>query len=88
LDHRNTRQSVLAERAFLRGLGGGCSLPIAALGLVQEDRLILNGAVFRPDGSQIIQANLAGPLARAEHVGEELAQELRAKGAERLIGSS
>jgi hydroxymethylbilane synthase len=36
IDDADTRQAVSAERAFLQGMGGGCSAPIAAYGQVQE----------------------------------------------------
>src|ERR1043165_1596559 len=43
LDHRETRLACLAERAFLRGLGGGCQFPIAAHATIDGDRLNLDG---------------------------------------------
>ena len=44
-----TRAAVLAERAFLRGLGGGCLVPIgAARGVVEGDVLHLRGSVPSP----------------------------------------
>ena len=36
LDHAETRMAVNAERAYLAGLGGGCSLPIGAYATVEE----------------------------------------------------
>ena len=62
LDHRETRLACLAERAFLRGLGGGCQLPIAAHAVLDRDLLILDGLVAKPDGSQIWRDQLSGPL--------------------------
>src|SRR5215212_5502970 len=50
LDHRETRLACLAERAFLRGLGGGCQLPTAAHATILEDGLLkLDGLVAKPD---------------------------------------
>ncbi len=54
LDHLPTRLAVEAERAFLSGLGGGCSAPVAALGELRDGRLSLRGRVLALDGQQVI----------------------------------
>jgi hydroxymethylbilane synthase len=85
LDDPNTHAAVLAERAMLRALGGGCQVPIGAAATVHGSDLRLRGAVLSPDGTRRVEASLAGPAAQAEAVGEELAQELRRRGAEELL---
>ena len=81
LDHRETRLACLAERAFLRGLGGGCQLPIAAHAVLDQDLLILDGLVAKPDGSQIWRDQLSGPLDQSEEIGSKLASVLTQRGA-------
>lgn len=81
LDHRETRLACLAERAFLRGLGGGCQLPIAAHAVLDRDSLILDGLVAKPDGSQIWRDQLSGPLDLSEEIGSKLASVLTQRGA-------
>lgn len=81
LDHRFTRIACLAERAFLRGLGGGCQLPIAAHAVLEEELLVLYGLVAKPDGSEILRDRLSGPPDRAEAIGAELSAKLIARGA-------
>src|SRR6185295_1533780 len=73
LDHRETRLACLAERAFLRGLGGGCQLPIAGHARLEGDLLKLDGLVARPDGSKRLQDSLSGPSIEAEAIGATLA---------------
>ena len=88
LEHLNdwpTRQAVLAERALLRGLGGGCLLPIGAGSQVEGERLLLRGVVLSPDGKQRIAAEHSGPAADAETVGQQLAQTMLAAGARELL---
>jgi hydroxymethylbilane synthase len=80
-----TRQSVLAERALLRGLGGGCQVPIGAVATVCEGVISLRGVVLDPDGRQRITAELSGPAASAERVGLELAERLLGQGARALL---
>lgn len=81
LDHRETRLACLAERAFLRGLGGGCQLPIAAHATIDADSLNLDGLVATPDGSEIWRDRLSGPVDRAEEIGSSLATLILERGA-------
>ena len=81
IDHRETHLACLAERAFLRGLGGGCQLPIAAHAILDRGSLILDGLVAKPDGSEIWRDQLSGPLNQAEEIGSSLAELLLRHGA-------
>ena len=83
LDHRETRLACLAERAFLRGLGGGCQFPIAAHAIIDREQLKLDGLVAKPDGSKILRASLTGD--NAAEIGSTLAAELLDRGAGALL---
>jgi hydroxymethylbilane synthase len=85
VDHAPSRQAVLAERALLHALGGGCHVPIGALGTVDGDILTLRGAVLDPDGERRIDGARTGGAAGAEALGQELARELLARGAQQLL---
>jgi hydroxymethylbilane synthase len=86
LDHRETRVACLAERAFLRGLGGGCQLPIAGHARFEGELLKLDGLVASPDGSKRLQDSLAGSPDTAEAIGASLASTFLARGAADLLG--
>jgi hydroxymethylbilane synthase len=90
LDHRPTRLACSAERAMLRALGGGCLVPIAALGKVDGNVLRLDGLVASPDGSSLVRAYDIGPLDDPEHIGSSVAQRLLRDGAFAILmeGSS
>lgn len=88
LDHAATRLACGAERAFLKGLGGGCLVPIAALATIESEVMTLTGLVATPDGTQVVRDRRSGPSRDAELIGRQLADELLARGAERLLGSS
>jgi hydroxymethylbilane synthase len=85
LNHQPTRLACEAERAFLKGLGGGCLVPIAALGKIEGERISLSGLVARPDGSEIVRGEEGGAAADARQVGERLAEALLGRGADRLL---
>lgn len=85
LNHLITRARVLAERAMLRGLGGGCQVPIGAVTRVADGVLTLRGVVLPPDGSQRVEASIVGPMVEAESLGKSLSDQLRGMGAEALL---
>jgi len=85
LDHRETRLACLAERSFLRSLGGGCQLPIAAHATIEKDLLKLDGLVATPDGSKRLQDTLSGSADSAEDIGALLASTLIDRGATTLL---
>lgn len=85
LDHHETRIACLAERAFLRGLGGGCQFPIAAHAILDNDLLKLDGLVAKPDGSEILRGSLSGSPHDPEALGSSLASELMARGAGSIL---
>jgi hydroxymethylbilane synthase len=85
LNHRPTALACRAERAFLRGLGGGCQFPIAAHATTDADGLALEGLVAKPDGSEILRDRVSGMLDHAEEIGAELASRLIERGANSLL---
>ncbi len=85
LDHADTRIAVLAERAVLGALGGGCQVPIGAYATVSEDRVHILAIVAAPDGTQVIRAEAEGPAAEASLIGASLAAELLTRGARQIL---
>lgn len=86
LDDAPSRRAVLAERAFLRGLGGGCQTPIAALAELREGQVRLRGLVASAGGSRVVQSEMSGPATDPEGLGERLAQKLLDMGAREVLG--
>jgi hydroxymethylbilane synthase len=85
LDHPVTRACVTAERAFLAGLGGGCSVPVAAHATIEGSRLRLKGRVSGVDGRDQVDVEDAEAPGEARRLGTRLAQDALALGAERLL---
>jgi hydroxymethylbilane synthase len=85
LKHEPTLAACTAERALLRGLGGGCQTPIAAHALIHEGRLRLNGLVASVIGDLIIRDSLESEASEAESAGTSLAQRLLELGADSLL---
>ncbi len=77
--------AVSAERAFLKRLGGGCQVPVAALGRLDGDRLHLDGLVAKTDGKRIIRRQMEGPAKEAQAIGTRLAEILLEEGAGEIL---
>jgi hydroxymethylbilane synthase len=80
-----TQQAVIAERAFLAGLGGGCSIPVGALGQVDHDVLHLEGLIANPAGHPFIRVTHTGPATKPEQIGLALAEQALAQGAQEIL---
>ena len=78
-----TASAVAAERAFLGALEGGCQIPIGALATVTRGEVTLSGLVADLDGDTILRDDRTGADPAA--VGAELAEALRARGADAIL---
>lgn len=85
LDHSPSRASVMAERTFLREMGGGCAVPIGALGTVADGMLCLDGFVASPRGDSVLRSRVEGSVASPSEVGATLARKLLDMGASDLL---
>ena len=82
LNHTPTERAVLAERAMLRALEGGCRVPVGAL--AEGDRIRLRGVVASPDGELVYRGEAEGE--EPDEVGGRLARELLERGAAVVLG--
>ena len=85
LDHPPTRTAVLAERALLHRLEGGCQVPIAAHAVLNENRLRLDGLIASVDGTRIIRDTVQGSAADPERLGIQLAEQLLRQGGDVIL---
>jgi hydroxymethylbilane synthase len=80
-----------AERMFMRRLGAGCYLPVAAYGEMLDGMLVLRGLVTSLDGKQRISVAQQMPwtpetsIEYAEQLGVTMAEEALAQGANEII---
>jgi hydroxymethylbilane synthase len=84
LNHGPTERAVLAERAMLRALEGGCRVPVGASSAVQGSVVRLRGVVISPDGALVYRGEAEGE--EPDEVGERLAWDLLEQGAAVVLG--
>ena len=82
IEHRPSRQAVVAERAFLHGIGGGCHTPVGAWGRIHGAVLQLDAALAAEDGGWIVRQSLHGGPEEGPDLGRRLAEAVLAQAAE------
>lgn len=85
LNDTETQLCILAERALLRRLEGGCQIPIGALAQIRNGNLHLNAVVGSLDGRTLIRENIEGPTDQSESLGIALGEKLIAAGAGTIL---
>jgi len=87
LEDGPTRICVEAERAFNARLGGGCQVPLAAHAVLERDVILVRGLVGRPDGTELVEGVVSGRPEDAGLLGRALAEDLLARGADRILAA-
>jgi len=85
LNHPETELCVIAERAVNTKLMGGCQVPIAAHAEIVDGSLLLSALVASVDGREILHSKSHGLPTDAWEIGESVAKDLLAQGAQRLL---
>lgn len=82
IDDLDAHRAVLAERAFLAELGGGCDQPVGALTWASGDRCMIEGLLATPDGRSVYRAVVADrdPLAAGRALADRLLADAEAAG--------
>ena len=81
----NTATCLLAERAYLRVLEGGCSIPVFALATLAENAVHLKGGIVSLDGQQRIVLEVTGSPKDVEQLGEALANQVLQAGGKTIL---
>lgn len=76
LDDSRVSSLVRMERAFLRGIGGGCTTPVGAHAVLEAGRIRLRCMLASEDGARIVWADESMSAANAETAAAELARRL------------
>ncbi len=85
LDDAETRTAIVAERALLAAMQGGCQLPLGAWARMERGELIMEACVCSVDGVQYIKERATGAAENAAQIGEQLARQLLDAGAMEIL---
>jgi hydroxymethylbilane synthase len=81
IEDARSRGEVLAERALIERVEGGCRFPLGAVATTRKDTLTLYASVFSADGTKHIKASKAGKAEEPEKLGNAVADMLIKQGA-------
>jgi len=85
IDDPTTHAAVVAERSCLAALGGGCRMPIAAYGRIENEKLVLTGLVASLDGQTVLRDEMESHPDRAPQIGWHLGTTLWNAGADEIL---
>jgi len=85
LNHIETSDCLKAERAYLKTMDGGCSIPVFGLATLTDDGIYIKGGIISLDGKQRILKEKSGPVEEAEHLGIQLANEVLSSGGKEIL---
>jgi len=85
LDDMETRTAIIAERALLSALQGGCQVPVGAWARMERGELVMEAVVCSVDGTQYVRERATSSLDQAAQLGEHLARVLAEGGARSIL---
>jgi hydroxymethylbilane synthase len=85
LDDAETRTAIIAERALLSALQGGCQVPMGAWARIERSELLLDACVCSVDGAQYVKQRATAPPDQAVQLGEHMARVLIEAGAQSIL---
>lgn len=85
LDDAETRTAIIAERALLAAMQGGCQVPLGAWARMERGELLMEAVVCSVDGVQYIKERATGAAENAAQIGEQLARQLLDAGALEIL---
>ena len=85
LDDAETRTAIVAERALLSALHGGCQVPMGAWARIERNELLLDACVCSVDASQYVKERATAPPDQAAQLGEHMARVLIEAGAQSIL---
>lgn len=85
VNHVPTEDCIRAERAFLKTLEGGCSIPSFGYAWLEENTVVLKAGIISLDGHQVVKMKDAAPIDDAKDLGKRIAQEVLINGGAKIL---
>jgi len=85
LNNPDSESCLLAERAYLRTMEGGCSIPAFGLAILDGDEIILRGGLASLDGKTVLVKTEKGPREDADEIGERLGHYILDNGGREIL---
>ncbi|MBE0428804.1 MAG: hydroxymethylbilane synthase [Thermoleophilia bacterium] len=84
-NHPESAAAVMAERALMKELEGGCQVPIGGHALITGGRLTMHAYLGSLDGSRFVRDSIDGSWEKAAELGQALARRMYATGGSEIL---
>lgn len=84
-NHTQTEACILAERAFLRHMNGGCSIPVFGHATLDGETITLEGGIVSLNGQEMIKESLSDSISNAEKLGTVFGEKILSLGGDRIL---
>ncbi len=85
VNHVETENCIRAERAFLKTLEGGCSIPSFGYAWMEGPLITLKAGIISLDGKQVIKIKRSSTIEDGKELGKGIATEVLANGGEQIL---
>jgi hydroxymethylbilane synthase len=85
VNHAATEDCIRAERAFLKTLEGGCSIPSFGFASLEGNTLTLKAGIISLDGQRVIKLKKSCPIDEGKELGKAMALEVLASGGAEIL---
>ena len=85
INHEPSEIAIRAERAYLKKMQGGCSVPIFGYAQIKEDQVTLKGGIISLDGSKFVVSESHAPITNPELAGESLGKYVLENGGAQIL---
>lgn len=85
VNHPQTEDCIRAERAFLKTLEGGCSIPSFGYAWMEGPLVTLKAGIISLDGREVIKIKRSSTVEDGKELGKAIANEVLAKGGDRIL---
>ncbi|MFN8431275.1 MAG: hydroxymethylbilane synthase [Spirosomataceae bacterium] len=81
----STEQCLLTERAFLKKLQGGCSIPVFGNAIMNDGKIEFTAGIVSLDGQELIKEKMIQKNESPEELGIKMAKEILSLGGEKIL---
>lgn len=85
VNHTASEDCIRAERAFLKTLEGGCSIPSFCYAWLEENMITMKAGLISLDGRQLIKIKRSAPVEEGKELGKSIAMEVLASGGKEIL---
>jgi hydroxymethylbilane synthase len=85
VNHATTENCVRAERAFLKTMHGGCSIPVFGYAQYEGELITLKGGIISLDGGRIVKGKASAPPDQLKALGESVARDVLNDGGQEIL---